>query len=157
MVTSWFFLHSLSKRIFWLSEAGAGFQQLECFLSPNPQFQSTVGKFSNLYTSDNQITLVLPVINHHLILHILIQYIVCRGRVTTISGVLGGIRRIPTSWFFWQRILTSVIINKQGTFRTFATPLCVYPPPFLAIHHWLLYYVHKLDVQRINTKWRAWL
>jgi len=29
-----------------------------------------------------------------------------------------------------------VIINKQGTFRPFATPLCVYPPPFLAIHHW---------------------
>jgi len=38
------------------------------------------------------------------------------------------------SGFFWQRILTSVIINKQGTFRPFATPLCVYPPPFLAIH-----------------------
>jgi len=29
-----------------------------------------------------------------------------------------------------------VIINKQGTFRPFANPLCVYPPPFLAIHHW---------------------
>ena len=38
--------------------------------------------------------------------------------------------------FFWQRILTSVIINKQGTFRPFATPLCIYPPPFLTIHHW---------------------
>jgi len=37
--------------------------------------------------------------------------------------------------FFGQRILTSVIINKQGTFRPFATPLCIYPPPFLAIHH----------------------
>jgi len=37
--------------------------------------------------------------------------------------------------FFWQHILTSVIINKQGTFRPFATPLCVYPLPFLAIHH----------------------
>jgi len=37
--------------------------------------------------------------------------------------------------FFGQRILTSVIINMQGTFRPFATPLCVYPPPFLAIHH----------------------
>jgi len=49
----------------------------------------------------------------------------------------GGIRRIPTSGFFWQRILTSVIINKQGTFRPFATPVCVYPPPFLAIHHCL--------------------
>ena len=33
---------------------------------------------------------------------------------------------------FWQRILTSVIINKQGTFRPFATPLCVYPPPLAA-------------------------
>jgi len=33
------------------------------------------------------------------------------------------------------RLLTSVIINKQGTFRPFATPLYVYPPPFLAIHH----------------------
>jgi len=42
----------------------------------------------------------------------------------------GGIRRIPTPGFFWQHILTSVIINKQGTFRPFATPLCVYPPPF---------------------------
>ena len=51
-------------------------------------------------------------------------------------GVYVGIRRIPTSGFFWQRILTSVIINKQGTFRPFATPLCVYPSPFLAIHHW---------------------
>jgi len=39
--------------------------------------------------------------------------------------------------FFWQRILTSVIINKQGTFRPFATPHCMYPPPFLAIHHCL--------------------
>jgi len=38
--------------------------------------------------------------------------------------------------FHGQRILTSVIINKQGTFRPFATPLCVYPLPFLAIHHW---------------------
>jgi len=37
--------------------------------------------------------------------------------------------------FFWQRILASVIINKQGTFSPLATPLCVYPPPFLAIHH----------------------
>ena len=51
-------------------------------------------------------------------------------------GVYAGIRRIPTSRFFRQRILTSVIINKQGTFRPSATPLCVYPPPFLAIHHW---------------------
>jgi len=39
--------------------------------------------------------------------------------------------------FFWQRILTSATINKQGTFRPFATPLSVYPPPVLAIHHWL--------------------
>ena len=52
------------------------------------------------------------------------------------GGVYAGIRRIPTSGFFSQRIVTSVIINKQGTFRPFATPLCVYPPPFLAIHHW---------------------
>jgi len=51
------------------------------------------------------------------------------------GGVYAGIRRIPTSRLFWQRILTSVIINKQGTFRPFAAPLCVYPPPFLAIHH----------------------
>jgi len=49
-------------------------------------------------------------------------------------GVYAG---IPTSGFFWQRVLTSVIINKQGTFRLFATPLCVYPPPFLAVHHCL--------------------
>jgi len=46
------------------------------------------------------------------------------------SGVLGGIRHIPYAvyqppGFFWQHILTSVIINKQGTFRPFATPLCV--------------------------------
>ena len=53
----------------------------------------------------------------------------------TASGVLGGIRRISTFRFFWQCILTSVIINKQSTFRPFATPLCVYPPPFLALHH----------------------
>jgi len=39
--------------------------------------------------------------------------------------------------FFGQRILTSVIINKQGTFGPSATPPCVYPPPFLAIHHWV--------------------
>ena len=56
------------------------------------------------------------------------------------SGVLGvyagiyGVYQPPG--FFWQRILTSVIINKQGTFRPFATPHCVYPHPFLAIHHW---------------------
>ena len=53
------------------------------------------------------------------------------------SGVFGGIRRIPTSGVFWQRILTSAIKNKHGTFRPFATPVCVYPPPFLAIHHWV--------------------
>ena len=58
------------------------------------------------------------------------------GHMTTASGVMGGIQRIPASGYFWQRILTSVIINKQCTFRPFATPLCVYPPPFLAIHHW---------------------
>jgi len=56
------------------------------------------------------------------------------------SGVLGSIRGYTAYTnlraFFWQRILTSVIINKQGTFRPFATPHCVYPPPFLAIHHW---------------------
>jgi len=50
------------------------------------------------------------------------------------GGVYAGIRRIPTSGFLWQRILASVIINKQGTFRPFATLLCVYPPSFLAIH-----------------------
>ena len=50
--------------------------------------------------------------------------------------VYAGIRHIPTSGFFWQRILTSVIINKQGTLRPFASPLCIYPPPFLAIHYW---------------------
>ena len=57
------------------------------------------------------------------------------------SGVLGGYTRVYGVYqppgFFWQRILTSVIINKQGTFRPFATPVCVYPPPFLAIHHWV--------------------
>ena len=56
------------------------------------------------------------------------------------SGVLGGIRGYTAYTnlrVFLQRILTSVIINKQGTFRPFATPLCVYPPPFLAIHHWI--------------------
>ena len=59
---------------------------------------------------------------------------------TETSGVLGGYTRVYGVYqppgFFWQRILTSVIINKQGIFRPFATPLCVYPPPFLAIHHW---------------------
>jgi len=52
--------------------------------------------------------------------------------------------------FFWQHILTSVIINKQGTFRPFATPLCVYPPPFLAIHHCMLI-VHTVGRQ-IHTR-----
>jgi len=48
--------------------------------------------------------------------------------------------------FFWQRILTSVIINKQCIFRPCATPLCVYPPPFLAIHHWPYHSVfHRPD------------
>jgi len=66
------------------------------------------------------------------------------------SGVLGGIRGYTTytnlRGFFGQRILTSVIINKQGTFRSFATPLCVYPPPFLAIHH--------CDHPRLTDKWQ---
>ena len=57
-----------------------------------------------------------------------------------IGGVYAGIRRIPTSGVFWQRILTSVITNKQGTFRPFChaplriptsifsnTPLGVWP------------------------------
>ena len=53
---------------------------------------------------------------------------------------IGGYMRVYGVYqpprFFWQRILTSVIINKQGTFRPFATPICINPPPFLAIHHW---------------------
>ena len=55
------------------------------------------------------------------------------------SGVLGirGYTPYTNLGFFGQRMLTSVIINKQGTFRPFATPLCIYPPPFLAIHHCL--------------------
>jgi len=52
---------------------------------------------------------------------------------------IGGYTRVYAVYqppgYFGQRILTSVIINKQGTFRPIATPLCVYPPPFLAIHH----------------------
>ena len=63
------------------------------------------------------------------------------GQQPTGSGVLGGGKRGYTAYtnlpFFWQRILTSVIINKQGTFRLFATPVCVYPPTLLAIHHCL--------------------
>jgi len=55
----------------------------------------------------------------------------CIGGYTWVYGVY------QPPGFFWQRILTSVIINKQGTFRPFATPDCIYPPPFLAIHHWL--------------------
>jgi len=51
------------------------------------------------------------------------------------SGVLGVYAVYQPPVFWGQRILTSAIINKQGTFRPFATPLCVYPPPFLAIHH----------------------
>ena len=45
--------------------------------------------------------------------------------ITMISGVLGGIRGYTPYTnlrVFWQRILTSVIINKQGTFRPFAKP-----------------------------------
>jgi len=63
----------------------------------------------------------------------------CFSVTPTPSGVLGGIRGYTpytNLQVFWQRILTSVIINKQGTFRPFSTALCVYPPPFLAIHHW---------------------
>jgi len=63
-------------------------------------------------------------------------------------GVYAGIRRIPTSGFFLTAILTTVIINKQGTFRPFATPLFVYPPPFLAIHHWLhAFFATRLLIQ----------
>ena len=54
----------------------------------------------------------------------------CIGGYTRVYGVY------QPPGFFWQRILTSVIINKQGTFRPFATPVCVYPPPVLAILHW---------------------
>jgi len=51
-------------------------------------------------------------------------------------GDMRGYTAYTNLWgFFWQRILTSVIVNKQGTFRPFATPVCVYPPPFLAIQH----------------------
>ena len=50
------------------------------------------------------------------------------------SGVLGGgdtrVYGVYQPPGFLQRILTSAIINKQGTFRPFATPLFVYPPPF---------------------------
>ena len=53
----------------------------------------------------------------------------CIGGYTRVYGVYQPLG------FFWQRIFTSAIINKQGTFRPFATPVCVYPPPFLAIHH----------------------
>ena len=49
------------------------------------------------------------------------------------SGVLGG----RYTRVFWQRIVTSVIINKQGTFRHFAMPVCVYLPPVFAIRHWV--------------------
>ena len=48
----------------------------------------------------------------------------CIGGYTWVYGVY------QPPGFFWQRILTSVIINKQGTFRPFVTPVCVYPPPF---------------------------
>jgi len=61
-------------------------------------------------------------------------------------GVYAGIRRIPTSGFFD----TSVIINKQGTSRPFATPLCVYPPPFLAIHHWV-WQEDKVKVRNVKV------
>ena len=52
------------------------------------------------------------------------------------GGVYVGIRRIPTSGFSWTAYTHLSDHNKQGTFRPFATPLCVYPLPFLAIHHW---------------------
>ena len=55
----------------------------------------------------------------------------CIGGYTRVYGVY------QPPGVFWQRMLTSAIINKQGTFSPFATPLCIYPPPFLAIHHWL--------------------
>jgi len=55
------------------------------------------------------------------------------------SGVLGEYTRVYGVYqppgCLTAYILTSVIINKQGTLRPFATPVCVYPPPFLAIHH----------------------
>ena len=61
------------------------------------------------------------------------------NEVTHNQWCIGGYTRVYAVYqppgFFGQHILTSVIINKQGTFRPFATPLCVYPPPFLAIHH----------------------
>ena len=43
----------------------------------------------------------------------------------------------------------AVIINKEGTFRPFATPLCVYPPQFLAIHHCL--YRYRIAVDRSSS------
>jgi len=51
------------------------------------------------------------------------------------SGVLGVYAVYqPPGFLTAYYILTSAIINKQGTFRPFAMPVCVYPPPFLAIH-----------------------
>ena len=70
-------------------------------------------------------------------MYILLYY--WANKMMMISGVLGGIRGYTPYTnlrvFLTAYILTSVIINKQGTFRSFATPVCVYPPPFLAIHH----------------------
>ena len=73
-------------------------------------------------------------------------------RIAT-SGVLGGLRGY-TPYTNLRVFLDSVIINKQGTFRPFATPLCVYPPPFLAIHHWsqplAQSYIRYLDETRAS-------
>jgi len=65
------------------------------------------------------------------------------GKMGMGSGVLGGdsgytaYTNLRVFLKAYTPVLTSTIINKQGTFRPFATPLCVYPTPFLAIHHWV--------------------
>ena len=62
----------------------------------------------------------------------------------------GGYTRVYAVYqppgFYEQRILTSVIINKQGMFRPFAYTHLY----FLAIHHWLIESMNVVNELRIT-------
>jgi len=94
---------------------------------------------------------MLSVINWTVVGQLSWQYLATVDRYSQwcIGGGVYGVPPYTNLQVFWQRILTSVIINKQGTFRPFSTALCVYPPPFLAIHHWLQFY--RSDRQLLSS------
>jgi len=54
------------------------------------------------------------------------------------SGVLGGIRGYTAYTNLW------VFLTAYTHLSPFATPVCVYPPPFLARHRWI--YRHHNEI-----------